>query len=82
MATKHFTNANTHMQFPKQNICLLLGIEIRESSDAIMLVVGSAQFEWQCRGGTAGIFGQQRLQIGLRCQLLLLQSLQGTGSFL
>lgn len=44
-----------------------------------MLVVGVTQFEWQCRRSIAG---QQRLQVSLSCQLLLLQSLESFGSFL
>lgn len=72
-------HANSYMQLPKQNICLLLGVEVGKCSHAVVLVGGSIKFEWQCRGGAAG---QQRLQVGLRRQLLLLQSLQGLGSLL
>lgn len=79
LETKNHYHANSYMQLPKQNICLLLGVEVGKCSHAVVLVGGSIKFEWQCRGGAAG---QQRLQVGLRRQLLLLQSLQGLGSLL
>lgn len=61
---------------------LLLGVEVSQCCDAVMLVVGIAQLERQLGRGAAGIFGQQGLQVGLSCLLLLLQSLQNPGSFL
>lgn len=44
-----------HCIYAKQNICLLLGVEVSKRSYAVMLVVGSAEFQCQCRGGVTGI---------------------------
>lgn len=70
---------NIKTKLPKQNILLLLSVEVSKPCKAVMLVVGSTQFEWKCRRSTAG---QQRLQVSLGCLLLLLQSLQSLGSSL
>lgn len=61
---------------------LLVSVEVSKRCNAVMLVVGSTQLEWKCRRSTAGVFGQQGLQVSLSCLLLLLQSLQSLGSFL
>ena len=55
---------------------LLLGVEVAKGSDAIMLVVGDTELQWQFRGG--GSIGQEGLQISL----LLLKTFQCTGCFL
>lgn len=72
-------HATAYGQLPRH---LLLTVEISKSSNAVMLVVGRAQLQGQCGGGSTEIFGQQGLQVSLSCKLLLLQIFQRLGSLL
>lgn len=65
------------------NVGVLLGVEVGESGDVIVLVFGGGELEGQAGGGgPAGGDGEERLHRRLGCCLLLLEGCEGIRCFL